>query len=74
MLVRSTQEAALPDDRAAWPSGSTGTSADNDAERVRRRAAVLRNVADARMLRAPLTPRRARMARLRALRASASGG
>lgn len=74
MLVRSTQEAALPDDRAAWLSRSTGTFTDSDAERLRRRAAVLRDVADARMLRAQLTPRRARMARLRALRASASGG
>ncbi len=71
------QEAALPDDRAEWPRPSAdtfGTLAGADAERLRRRAVVLRDVADARVLRARLTPRRARMARLRALRSSAAGG
>lgn len=60
--------------RPGLSGGTFGTAGGTDAERLRRRAVVLRGVADARMLRTHLTPRRARMARLRALRASASGG
>ncbi|ARP74216.1 hypothetical protein LK07_17795 [Streptomyces pluripotens] len=54
--------------RDAGPPDSTGsgpTAPETDAERRRRRAQFLRDLAEARALRARVQPRRAKAARLR---------
>ncbi|MGW2490203.1 hypothetical protein ACWCV9_23710 [Streptomyces sp. NPDC001606] len=56
----------MPDPRDAGDSETAGAKApENDAERRRRRAQFLRDLAEARALRARVQPRRTKAARLR---------
>ncbi|MFI2202109.1 hypothetical protein ACH47Z_15320 [Streptomyces sp. NPDC020192] len=59
---RATHDAAAPRTDATT---DTTTHAETDAERRRRRAQFLRDLAEARALRARVQPRRAKAARLR---------
>ncbi|MGW3203655.1 hypothetical protein [Streptomyces sp. NPDC001135] len=55
----------LPDDAGAEPEMAEPAAPETDAERRRRRARFLRDLAEARALRARVQPRRAKAARLR---------
>jgi hypothetical protein len=78
---RGMAPALAPDEEDAGPRGAgiTDVPADlarpadeSQAERLRRRAALLRELAEARELRARVTPRRTLVARLRAMLRHAS--
>ncbi|MFF7355174.1 hypothetical protein [Streptomyces filipinensis] len=55
----------LPDDTGGDPEITEPPAPETDAERRRRRARFLRDLAEARALRARVQPRRAKAARLR---------
>ncbi|MER6030436.1 hypothetical protein [Streptomyces sp. NPDC001851] len=55
----------LPDDAGRDPETAEPPAPETDAERRRRRAQFLRDLAEARALRARVQPRRAKAARLR---------